>query len=106
MQTWWGNMLGWRCLSLFQPHSSLIWSYNVALGHHYREPWWKAIEADSDNQYAFILSLPGDLMNFFFLPQYHCCHRKDGDNYLAYYPEAVSVIPGNRRLISIIRSPE
>ena len=41
---------------------------------------------------AFILSFPGDLGSrlccIFFLLRCHYYHRKDGDNYLVYYPEA------------------
>lgn len=54
-------------------------------------PCYNAAEADSDNQSLYRESPRGlvkpPLMNFC-LPQHHYCHRKDGDNYLVYYPEA------------------
>lgn len=55
------------------------------------EPWCNAAEADSDNQPLYRESPWGlakpPLMNFY-LPLHHYCHRKDGDNYLVYYPQA------------------
>lgn len=53
-------------------------------------PWCNAAETDSDNQALGLAKPP--LMNFC-LPQHHYCHRKDGDNYLVYYPEAGFIQP-------------
>lgn len=68
---------------------------------------------DSDNQFLYLKSPWGlptklPLMNLC-LPRHHYCHSKDGDNYLVYYPEAGFIRPmitGNKRLISVFRSPE
>lgn len=63
-----------------------MWPSAVITGRHYG-----AAEADSDNRLLYrespwgLVKLP--LMNFF-LPQHHYYHRKDGDNYLVYHPDA------------------
>ena len=76
-------------------------------------PWCHTAAMDSDNQYLYLKSPWGlptklPLMNLC-LPRHPYCHSKDGYNYLVYYPEAGFIRPmitGNRRLISVFRSPE
>ena len=76
-------------------------------------PWCHTAAMDSDNQFLYLKSPWGlptklPLMNLC-LPRHHYCHSKDGYNYLVYYPEAGFIWPmitGNRRLISVFRSPE
>lgn len=76
-------------------------------------PWCTTAAIDSDNQFLYLESPWGlptklPLMNLC-LPGHHYCYSKDGDNYLVCYPEAGFIRPmitGNRRLISVFRSPE
>lgn len=97
-------------LSLFHLHNFLLWRHNVALCRHYRA-WCNAAEEGSANQCLCrespwgLVKLP--LMHFFSCLNTIIVCRKDGDNYLAYYPEAgflQGVIPGNRRLPSVVWS--